>query len=212
MRLSRRHAGALMALLGLGALAILHASLRPAVDPCADPASLLRVDEIAGATSFAELPRPVADDSVLQWTGGARLEPPPSEHALEFRVVRSTRPAWIYKNPLRFSPRESDIGGFPVERIMLETSSGDLPVRIVRPQSERRESWIVGYFFARRGRSVSSPVWEQILSPFRGEPRTPLTLYLASAIGPEHEAKRSEAAVLEWLVAAWDRHRRVCSG
>jgi len=231
IRVSTRHAGALVALLGVAA-ALRIGVLREArgEDSCAAPGAIKATSLIPGTTALGER-MDALDAQAIQWSEGEVANPVFTNLPMLFQIVRSYDGPSLYANPLALASRpqreleggggsdEDDLGpAMQPEELRLrepEVSGVRLPIHVAwdHTSAPRGPSRLAAWFFVFDNAPVRSPLTAQIRDSVGlalGGPR-PLTVVTISALASEQTTEAVEDAAVAWLEGAWNHIARVCT-
>ena len=211
---SPRYAVPALVMLSLSMVLVLSHALHPRyVDDCANPEALL-------ATSMIERFRtPRAEwrehwarhrPERVQWSEATVPFGENGKDPLHLLIIRSFRAASLAQRPIGLLPAP-----FEPERrnnSVVGRGSRGLPIHRVYDDT-RALTRLAAYVFVYDGRPVSNPFLAQLRSAatqiVRGT--RPLTLLLAEGSSPSGQLEALEERLDEWLIAAWDYYRSVCT-
>jgi hypothetical protein len=134
---------------------------------------------------------------------------------LNYTIVRSFNPRRVYHQPGRNLATDVRTRHESIERIEDDGRSVALH-RIQFETGGRRgdKEVVAAYLLVHRGEAVASPILTQLrgaVSQFVSG-RRPMTRYLVFARVPPARRAEAEQATRVWLLEAWRRHQRACSG
>ena len=216
---STRWSLVLIALLAAAAVPVwLHVVRAPRMDDCADPEALRDIAAIP-RTREIQIREPLEHvrAHLTQWSAGSYTPATGGLPRAWVRIMRSFDPRWLYLEPTR-ALRGRASQEFSSESPALEWIDAGagaalerLPIHVVRlgvMGQERVAAWLYIY----DGRPVAHPFRAQLASAlpqvFAGA--RPLTLLIAHAVGQGIPPVQIEAALGDWLAAAWRRYQSVC--
>jgi len=134
---------------------------------------------------------------------------------LNYSIVRAFHPRRVYHQPGRNLATDLRTRQESIERI--EDDGGVVSLHRIHFETARRagdKQVVAAYMLIHRGETVENPVLAQV----RGAPleivsgRRPMTRYLVFARVPPERQAEAEEATRAWLLDAWRRHQRACSG
>ena len=209
MRVSAKHAIALLALLAAGAAPRV-AALRGVrgEDSCRAPGAVKATSMIPGTLALGERLE-LLGPATFQWSEGEVANPVLPKAPLKFQIIRSYDGPSLYENPLRFAGDRLE----PEELVVrdLEVDGERVPVHIAWDRTQA-PSQLVAHFFVFDGRPVRSPFAAQLRSAaglaLHG-PR-PTTLVLVAGFAYPNNASVVEDAATTWLGDAWRYFAHVC--
>ena len=195
-------------MLSLAASVVLHNSFSPRIDTCVDPESLRRMSAFERAQDL-EIMVYKRDEDPLRIEGylqtGSLTEAP-----TRVRLMRSYDLAKLVQSGLgllQHFPLPSDRN----EIRIVDIDGQAVPVRL-RARETGESPFVTGYIVAIGNDPVADPASAALRhgagSIFRGP--KPITILLIEAARTPAEADVQEAAILEWLTAAWREFRATC--
>jgi len=209
--LSTRYALPLLALLAIGLVPISLYQLRPRIDDrCASPETLRVTSQIPGTHAAGErLEERAASPGISQWSEGTVDSPVAGVEPLRFQIVRFTRTTRLYLRPT--SIVEGDLEPERHETRRIPTPAGTLPVHVILDFTRPRAA-VVAYFFVLGNEPSAAPLLPMVGTAFSQLVRgaRPVTLYLVSGEASRVHIDAVTERAQEWLVDAFEAHRRAC--
>ena len=212
--ISPRYALPVLAMLSLTLVLVLSHALHPRyVDDCANPEALLATAMIERyRTPRAEWKEHWARHRPdrVQWSEATVPFGENGKNPLHLLIIRSFRAASLSRRPIGLLPDLFQ----PEHRNSSHVERGSTRLPIHRVYDDTRAfTHIAAYFFVYAGRPVNNPFLAQLRSAatqiVRGT--RPLTLLLAEGSSPSGQLEALEERLEEWLIAAWDYYRSVCT-
>ena len=209
MTLSRRYALILIVLfLVTGVFVVRSAGVGKQLDSCRDPEALKWLDLVPGTQRTLEV-TPRYTPRRTQWSAGVAGTKSYNDPQVKIRMVRdfSIFQLWLYP---RLAVKERSIPD--VERLeWIDTGAGRLPVHLEYYLSGSRPRLII-YAYMYDLEPVVNPFAAAFRGSFRAvvEGSRPLTMLLVSGSIEHGRLPVLEASSSRWLVAAYERFRKVC--
>jgi hypothetical protein len=208
---SRRHAGAVLAMAALAAVPLgWHAIAAPVADPCRDPHALLASQRIGGGRVGDRRPDK-AGRRGAGWIGGEIPSPTADVNSMIFRVSRGFDPFAFYgSGPLTALDPDFVLDERP-ERVDLDAGGENLPVYWLE-DAPLRDFRLRAHVYVLGSRPVAHPfpaglaVWPQQLR----NGTLPVTLFMFRAVGRASAADAMRRDARDWLRAAWQHYREMC--